>query len=210
MIKYDAIVVASGKGTRLNLGYNKVFYKLDENTTILDRASRCFIEDEDCQNVIVVTNEEEFDLVKKNPKLVLVQGGKLRMDSVLNGLAKVKSDYVLIHDGARPYLDKHDLDNLKKALEDEEASILAVKVKETVKVVDDGYINKTLNRNQIYLAQTPQGFKTSAIINAFQKAKGVNIEFTDDASIAEYSGIKVKIVEGSYRNNKITYLDDLR
>lgn len=210
MIKYDAIVVASGKGARLNLGYNKVFYKLDENTTILDMASRCFIEDEDCQNVIVVTNEEEFDLVKKNPKLVLVQGGKLRMDSVLNGLAKVKSDYVLIHDGARPYLDKHDLDNLKKALEDEEASILAVKVKETVKVVDDGYINKTLNRNQIYLAQTPQGFKTSAIINAFQKAKGVNIEFTDDASIAEYSGIKVKIVEGSYRNNKITYLDDLR
>lgn len=210
MIKYDAIVVASGKGARLNLGYNKVFYKLDENTTILDMASRCFIEDEDCQNVIVVTNEEEFDLVKNNPKLVLVQGGKLRMDSVLNGLAKVKSDYVLIHDGARPYLDKHDLDNLKKALEDEEASILAVKVKETVKVVDDGYINKTLNRNQIYLAQTPQGFKTSAIINAFQKAKGVNIEFTDDASIAEYSGIKVKIVEGSYRNNKITYLDDLR
>lgn len=210
MIKYDAIVVASGKGARLNLGYNKVFYKLDENTTILDMASRCFVEDEDCQNVIVVTNEEEFDLVKKNPKLVLVQGGKLRMDSVLNGLAKVKSDYVLIHDGARPYLDKHDLDNLKKALEDEEASILAVKVKETVKVVDDGYINKTLNRNQIYLAQTPQGFKTSAIINAFQKAKGVNIEFTDDASIAEYSGIKVKIVEGSYRNNKITYLDDLR
>ena len=210
MIKYDVIVVASGKGTRLNLGYNKVFYKLDEDTTILDMASRCFIEDEDCQNVIVVTNEEEFDLVKKNPKLVLVQGGKLRMDSVLNGLAKVKSDYVLIHDGARPYLDKHDLDNLKKALEDEEASILAVKVKETVKVVDDGYINKTLNRNQIYLAQTPQGFKTSAIINAFQKAKGVNIEFTDDASIAEYSGIKVKIVEGSYRNNKITYLDDLR
>ena len=210
MIKYDAIVVASGKGTRLNLGYNKVFYKLDENTTILDMASRCFVEDEDCQNVIVVTNEEEFDLVKKNPKLVLVQGGKLRMDSVLNGLAKVKSDYVLIHDGARPYLDKHDLDNLKKALENEEASILAVKVKETVMVVDDGYINKTLNRNQIYLAQTPQGFKTSAIINAFQKAKGVNIEFTDDASIAEYSGIKVKIVEGSYRNNKITYLDDLR
>lgn len=210
MIKYDAIVVASGKGTRLNLGYNKVFYKLDEDTTILDMASRCFIEDEDCQNVIVVTNEEEFDLVKNNPKLVLVQGGKLRMDSVLNGLAKVKSDYVLIHDGARPYLDKHDLDNLKKVLEDEEASILAVKVKETVKVVDDGYINKTLNRNQIYLAQTPQGFKTSAIINAFQKAKGVNIEFTDDASIAEYSGIKVKIVEGSYRNNKITYLDDLR
>lgn len=210
MIKYDAIVVASGKGARLNLGYNKVFYKLDENTTILDMASRCFVEDEDCQNVIVVTNEEEFDLVKNNPKLVLVQGGKLRMDSVLNGLAKVKSDYVLIHDGARPYLDKHDLDNLKKALEDEEASILAVKVKETVKVVDDGYINKTLNRNQIYLAQTPQGFKTSAIINAFQKAKGVNIEFTDDASIAEYSGIKVKIVEGSYRNNKITYLDDLR
>ncbi len=210
MIKYDAIVVASGKGTRLNLGYNKVFYKLDENTTILDMASRCFVEDEDCQNVIVVTNEEEFDLVKKNPKLVLVQGGKLRMDSVLNGLAKVKSDYVLIHDGARPYLDKHDLDNLKKALEDEEASILAVKVKETVKVVDDGYINKTLNRNQIYLAQTPQGFKTSAIINAFQKAKGAYFEFTDDASIAEYSGIKVKIVEGSYRNNKITYLDDLR
>lgn len=210
MIKYDAIVVASGKGTRLNLGYNKVFYKLDEDTTILDMASRCFVEDEDCQNVIVVTNEEEFDLVKNNPKLVLVQGGKLRMDSVLNGLAKVKSDYVLIHDGARPYLDKHDLDNLKKALEDEEASILAVKAKETVKVVDDGYINKTLNRNQIYLAQTPQGFKTSTIINAFQKAKGVNIEFTDDASIAEYSGIRVKIVEGSYRNNKITYLDDLR
>ena len=170
MISYDAIIVASGKGSRLSLGYNKVFYKYEDGQTILDKACALFIEDDDCKNIIVVTNEEEFHLVNHNPKLILVRGGKMRKDSVYEGLKVVKSPYVLIHDGARP---------------------------------------KLIDRNKVYLAQTPQGFRYEIIKNAYDKAIDSEIEFTDDASIAEYVGIKVKIVEGSYSNNKITYPSDL-
>lgn len=209
MISYDAIIVASGKGSRLSLGYNKVFYKYEDGQTILDKACALFIEDDDCKNIIVVTNEEEFHLVNHNPKLILVRGGKMRKDSVYEGLKVVKSPYVLIHDGARPKLEVEDLDKLKSSLIENDAAILAVKAKETIKLVIDSYISETIDRNKVYLAQTPQGFRYEIIKNAYDKAIDSEIEFTDDASIAEYVGIKVKIVEGSYSNNKITYPSDL-
>lgn len=209
MIKYDAIIVASGKGERLNLGYNKVFYRFDDGMTILDKAMSLFIEDEDCQRIIVVTNEEDFKNVRLSPKVILTKGGKLRKDSVYAGIELIKSPYVLIHDGARPYLKKEDLDNLKQALSDNDACILAMKVKETVKYEKDGFIVDTLDRNHIFLAQTPQGFKSDLIRDAYQKADDLNVEFTDDSSIVEHFGVPVKIVEGSRGNDKITFKEDL-
>lgn len=208
-MNYDVVIVASGSGSRINLGYNKVFYRFDDGETILDKATKLFIHDEDCKNIIVVTNQENFQNVTTNSKLVVTRGGNLRKDSVFEGLKLVKSEYVLVHDGARPYLSKECLEDLKKALDENDAAILAVKAKDTIKLVSDHMIEKTLDRNTIYLAQTPQGARSNILFKAYQKAIDSNIEFTDEASILEYFNIKVKVVDGSYSNNKITFKEDL-
>ena len=133
----------------------------------------------------------------------------IRGIGVYAGLKLTASPYVLVHDAARPYLDIADLKALKDTLQKEDAAILAVKAKDTIKTVRDGYIQKTLDRNNIYLAQTPQGAKSHILKAAYEKALNTDIPFTDEASILEYCGIAVKIVVGNYRNIKITYKEDL-
>ena len=113
-MKYDAIVVASGVGKRANLGFNKVLFVMKNNKTVLENACSLFFEDEDCEKVIVVTNDE-IDFA--NDKMLIVDGGKERYDSVSNGLKEVTNEYVLIHDGARPFLCKEDLEKLKNETE---------------------------------------------------------------------------------------------
>lgn len=207
---YAAVVVASGKGARLNLGFNKVFYRLKDGKTILDHALSSFLLDEDCRKIVVVTNRDDFDLVLKDPKIKLVEGGKMRADSVYNGLKEVDEAYVFVHDGARPYLDTASLNALKEKVFVHDAAILAVKAKDTIKYVKDGFIERTLDRNYIYLAQTPQAFKTSLLKACYQKAKEMNMEFTDEAMVVEQLGYKIAIAEGSYDNNKITFKEDLK
>ena len=208
-MQYDAVIVASGSGSRLSLGYNKVFYRFKDGKTILDKAIHLFLEDDDCQKVIVVTKPDDFAKVELRPKMQLTKGGDTRQKSVYAGLKLTASPYVLVHDAARPYLDIADLKGLKDTLQKEDAAILAVKAKDTIKTVRDGYIQKTLDRNNIYLAQTPQGAKSHILKAAYEKALNTDIPFTDEASILEYCGIAVKIVDGNYRNIKITYKEDL-
>lgn len=210
MITYDAIIVASGQGSRLNLGYNKVFYRFEDGYTILDKAMAPFLMDEDCKKIIVVTNQDDFKLVLNHQKVVVTEGGKQRQDSVYAGLKLVDSPYVLVHDGARPYLMASELKALKKALMSEDAAILAVKAKDTVKLVNDGYIEKTIDRSKVYLAQTPQGAKSSILKSLYEKAITSHFNFTDEASVLETGGIKVRVVDGSYANNKITFQADLK
>lgn len=201
-MKYDAIIVASGKGERANLGYNKAFFKMRDGRTVLQCSASTFIDDEDCKNIIVVTNEECLDKVFKNDKVITTIGGAERKDSVENGLKKVSSEYVLIHDAARPFLNKQSLEELKKQIEINNAAILAKKAVDTIKVVKDNKIEKTLDRNTIYMAETPQGFKTDLIKDCY--AKCANINFTDDASLAESLGYDVYIVEDKFDNKKLT------
>ena len=101
-MKYDAVVVASGNSERANLGFNKVFFVMKNNKTVLENACEVFVNDNDCEHVIVVTNES--DKVFKNNKVIITNGGNQRADSVKNGLSKVSSEYVFIHDGARPFI----------------------------------------------------------------------------------------------------------
>lgn len=201
-MKYDAIIVASGKGERANLGYNKAFFKMKDGRTVLQCSASTFIDDEDCKNIIVVTNEECLDNVFKNDKVITTIGGAERKDSVENGLKKVSSEYVLIHDAARPFLNKQSLEELKKQIEINNAAILAKKAVDTIKVVKDNKIEKTLDRNTIYRAETPQGFKTDLIKDCY--AKCANINFTDDASLAESLGYDVYVVEDKFDNKKLT------
>lgn len=207
-MKYDVVIVASGKGERAKLGYNKAFFVMQDNKTVLEHSASLFIEDDDCENIIVVTSQDCIESVFKNEKAITVVGGQQRKDSVFNGLQKVKSEYVLIHDGARPYLNKESLQELKNKVVEKDAVILAKKAIDTIKVVEEGKIINTLDRNVIYMAETPQAFKTSLIMDCYKRCE--NINFTDDASLVESLGYDVYVVEDKFNNKKLTTEDDFK
>lgn len=211
-MNYSAIVLCAGKGSRSGLTYNKMLYRF-KNKTVYEMTMEIFLNDERCKQIVVVTKEEELDDLKKlisSKKIDYVFGGKERQDSVYNGLQVVKEDYVLIHDGARPYLKKENIDDILECLNKNDACLLIVPVKDTIKVCIDGNIVKTLPREQLVQAQTPQAFKTELIKRCYQKGKDENYIATDDASLVEYfENTEVKAVLGSYSNIKITTPDDL-
>ena len=211
-MNYSAIVLCAGKGSRSGLTYNNMLYRF-KNKTVYEMSMEIFLNDERCKQIVVVTKEEELDDLKKlisSKKIDYVFGGKERQDSVYNGLQVVKEDYVLIHDGARPYLKKENIDDILECLNKNDACLLVVPVKDTIKVCIDGNIVKTLPREQLVQAQTPQAFKTELIKRCYQKGKDKNYIATDDASLVEYfENIEVKAVLGSYSNIKITTPDDL-
>lgn len=211
-MNYSAIVLCAGKGSRSGLTYNKMLYRF-KNKTVYEMTMEIFLNDERCKQIVVVTKEEELDDLKKlisSKKIDYVFGGKERQDSVYNGLRVVKEDYVLIHDGARPYLKKENIDDILECLNKNDACLLVVPVKDTIKVCIDGNIVKTLPREQLVQAQTPQAFKTELIKRCYQKGKDKNYIATDDASLVEYfENTEVKAVLGSYSNIKITTPDDL-
>ena len=211
-MNYSAIVLCAGKGSRSGLTYNKMLYRF-KNKTVYEMTMDIFLNDERCKQIVVVTKEEELDDLKKlisSKKIDYVFGGKERQDSVYNGLQVVKEDYVLIHDGARPYLKKENIDDILECLNKNNACLLVVPVKDTIKVCMDGNIVKTLPREQLVQAQTPQASKTELIKRCYQKGKDQNYIATDDASLVEYfENIEVKAVLGSYSNIKITTPDDL-
>ena len=212
-MEYSVVIVAAGKGTRMMLGYNKVYYQTD-GQSILERTMKLFEEDEDCRQVIIVTDTDEFHkkiAIESNGKIVLAQGGETRQDSVHNGLKTVISDIVFIHDGARPFLAKESLEALKKAMETEEAACLLVPCTDTMKRVEGDYIVETIPRNELMAAQTPQCFKTQLIIDCIHQADEEHFIGTDDCMLVEkYSDVKIRVVEGTPENIKITTPEDLK
>lgn len=202
-MKYDAVVVANGNGIRAGLGFNKVLFTMKNGKTVLENSCHLFIEDRDCEKVIVVTREK---VNFTSSKVIVVNGGKRRYNSVYNGLKYAQSDIVFIHDGVRPFLSKIDLERMKETIKRNDGAILAHPAIETVKFVNNETIKETINRDNIYCAMTPQAFKTKLIKKAYETADLTNV--TDDASIMEQAGYKVKIVNGSKSNIKLTNKED--
>ncbi len=214
-MRYSALIVAAGKGTRMGLGYNKMFYNLRKyGMTVLEKTTSVFLEDPRCAQIVIVTNRSDMHkIVTKHERqdIVHVNGGPTRQESVFQGLMAVSEDIVLIHDGARPWIDQESIDRLVDTMEHEKAAILAVKMKDTIKVVKDGYVEQTIDRERLINAQTPQAFETGLIIKAYLKIFNKNIQVFDDAQAIELAtDTKVKIVQGSYLNNKITTIDDVK
>ncbi len=210
-MKYAVVIVAAGSGSRMNLGYNKVFYPINEEETVLDKTIACFLAHEHCGQIIVVTQKENFKLIKNSGRIALefCEGGSTRSESVINGLALVKENYVMVHDGARPFITTELLDNVVTSLKTHDACLLAVPCKDTIKVVENNVVNKTLKRATLYQAQTPQAFKTDVLKRSYSKISDLNI-LTDDASAVELANeASVVIVEGSYANIKITTIEDI-
>ena len=207
-MNYDAVIVASGKGERANLGYNKTFYKMKDNKSVLMHSVDLFCSDPDCKKVVVVTNEEYFDQIPSDEKIVLTKGGLLRKDSVYNGLKRTESDYVLIHDGARPFLHAETLEKIKEKVIESKAVISGRYAIDTIKIVKDGVIEKTIDRKTVFMAETPQAFARELIMKCYENCE--DIEFTDDASLAESLGYKVAVVADAYNNRKLTKEEDFK
>ena len=203
-MNYDVIIVASGKAVRANLGYNKVFYEMKNGKRVLDCSIDLFKKDEDCKRIIVVTHKKDFDYL--DDKVIKVEGGDERKDSVYNGLKEVISDYVLIHDGARPFIRKENIEDIKNSLKDNDAVCLGSIALDTIKLIDGDDIVETIDRNKVFIAQTPQAFKTSLIKDSYERCK--DLLFTDDSSLVESLGYKVKVVLNNYDNHKLTREDD--
>lgn len=212
-MKYTALVVAAGKGQRMGLGYNKVFFQLSENQTVLEKTISVFAQDDDCVEIVVVVSAGEYQRcinIYPGGNVVFVSGGESRAESVFNGLMAVSQNKVLIHDGARPYLDNDCLKRIKKAALKYEAVIPTIPVKDTIKVVIDNEVKETLTRSLLYQVQTPQAFSTDLIIDCYKKAFASGFAGTDDAGVVEkFSTVKVRTVEGSNKNIKITTIEDL-
>ena len=207
-MKYAAVIVAAGSGSRMHLGYNKVFYMLDEKDRVIDRSIRLFQMDEDCEEIIVVLSHDELDTALPEG-IIKAEGGKTRAESVYHGVQKVHSPYVLIHDGARPFLKQETVDLLKKKLTEADACFPGIKEKDTLKEVRDGKV-RTVDREYIYHAQTPQAFKTALILECLKKVMENNDSVTDDIQAVElYGDTEVAVVEGDENNYKLTVVYDL-
>lgn len=210
---YSVIILCAGKGTRTGLDYNKMLYRF-EDKTVYEMTLECFVNDQKCGQVVVVTQpyeREQFESLNHNCKIEFVDGGKERQDSVYEGLKKVKHEYVLIHDGARPFVKKEYIHSLLECLKEHKACLLMVPCKDTVKEVINGKVIKTLQRSQLMQAQTPQAFHTQVILDAYTKGIDMHYQATDDAQmVEEFSDEDVYVVVGDYENKKITTPEDLR
>lgn len=207
-MKYSALIIAVGKGITEGRSYDKVFKFLKkQNMTVLEKSTQLFLHDPNCSQIIIVTNPKDMrNIVLQHPsdKIVHVNGSKTRQQSVFTGLMAAKEDIVLIHDAARPWVEKEHLDNLLAVMNEEEAAILAIPVADTIKQISGDYVVSTVNRENLVVAQTPQAFKTNLIIKAYSKLLDSDLIIMEDSKvIEEMTDAKIRVVKGSPKNNRV-------
>lgn len=223
--KITAVVLAAGQGKRMKSAVQKQYLLLNGKPVLY--YSLKAIEDSFIDEIILVVGPGEIEYCKKNivhkynfQKIgKIVEGGKERYHSVYQGiLAAGECDYILIHDGARPFVDSGILDRVREAVKKYSACAAAMPAKDTVKIADDGgFAIQTPDRRHVWLMQTPQAFSYNIIKQAYTALmeqektlteKGIMI--TDDAMVLEtFGSVPIKLVEGAYRNIKITTPEDL-
>lgn len=218
MGKICAIILAAGKGTRMGAKLNKIYLKID-NKPILYYSLKVFSQNQSIDNIIVVAGKDEIDYCRTNvvnkygfKKVTdIVEGGTRRQDSVYNGLKAIKNcDIVVIHDGARPFVDNEMIDNGIKYSKIYGACACGVPPKDTIKILDSNNFSKeTLNRNSLFCVQTPQCFKYSSILECHDKLRKQNVNVTDDTMVYEKYKGKVYLYKGNYNNIKVTTSEDL-
>jgi 2-C-methyl-D-erythritol 4-phosphate cytidylyltransferase len=218
MSKLGVVIVAAGKGSRMRTVESKQYLQLG-GKPILVHTLQLFQDIQEVDHIILVAGEtdiercrqyvNDFALTKVHQVLA---GGPERQDSVSKGLEALspETQWVLVHDGVRPFVAAEQvLSCWHKAME-LEAAVLAVPVKDTIKVVDEtGKIQSTPDRKSLWAIQTPQAFRVSLLRQAHERAKQEGFVGTDDAILVERMGIPVHVVEGDYYNIKITTPEDL-
>jgi 2-C-methyl-D-erythritol 4-phosphate cytidylyltransferase len=216
--KSSAIIAAAGSSRRME-GRDKLWTPLAGRIT-LARTIDVFEASPIVDNIVLILNAERIDFATAVCKqegwrkiTAIVAGGIRRQDSVRIGLETLanidpKTQWVMIHDGARPLVTPDILEVGLKAAQAYKAAIAAIPVKDTIKQVQQGWIHNTLDRSQLWAIQTPQVFSFDLIHHAYQTSL-MQQEFTDDAALLEQLGQPVAIFPGSYSNIKITTQEDL-
>lgn len=217
--KYAAIVLAAGSGKRMNSKVHKQ-YLIIQDRPVLYYSLKAF-EDSAVDEIVLVVGkgEEEFcrkEIVDKygiSKVKAIVEGGKERYHSVFEGLKQTSdADYVLIHDGARPFVNQDIIRRCMQEVQKYQACVVGMPVKDTIKIADEeGYAKQTPDRKNVWMIQTPQTFSYALIYEAYEEMlKTEDAAITDDAMVLErIKGKKSKLIEGSYRNIKITTPEDL-
>lgn len=215
-----AIVLAAGQGRRMKSKIKKQFLSI-AGKPIVYYSLHCFERAPFIQDIILVTSSDCVEYCQKNiveeygfrKVRKVVVGGKERYDSVYAGLLACRNtDYVYIHDGTRPFIDREMLKRALDAVKQTGACAVGMPAKDTIKILDrEQFVTKTPKRSRVWSVQTPQVFRYHVIREAHDAVRKGNMEgITDDAMIVEMHGkSKVKMVEGSYENLKITTMDDL-
>ncbi|MBU1342461.1 MAG: 2-C-methyl-D-erythritol 4-phosphate cytidylyltransferase [Proteobacteria bacterium] len=223
-LKIFAIIVAAGKGLRMGSKIKKQYLCLGR-IPILARTIMQFDKCDQVDEIVLVIPEQDREYCQKQvvdpygfgKKIHLVDGGKERQQSVLNGLKWVgdtikleKQTIVMIHDGVRPFVDQTVIEACIQNAIEYGACVPAVKITDTVKdVCKDLSVKKTVDRQSLYTVQTPQTFRFDLLLRAFDHAVKTSFLGTDDASLVEHLGHRVVIVNGSKLNIKITTQEDL-
>jgi len=205
--KVAAIIAAAGAGKRMGGGIPKQYMDISGRPMVV-WAAEPFEKSDLVDHVCIVVNSDYDERILEylDRDTIMVLGGSERQDSVYNGLRALPrdTDIVLIHDGARPFVKPELIKRVIEAVLEQGAAVPGVTPKDTIRTQD-----KTLNRNELYIVQTPQGFEVDIILEAYEKAFDEDFYGTDDASLVDRIGKSVVIVEGSYDNIKITTPDDL-
>lgn len=220
-----AVIVAAGSGTRMKqfkkkdgTSVNKVFRSIGE-VPVIAHTLHAFEQTDCISEIVIVTRETDiaelaqlvkaFDFKKISS---IVAGGDTRQQSVVNGLAEVKSEIVLIHDGARALITPETIKRVYNGVCTGTAAgvTAAVRVKDTIKRADQNdAVLESIPRETLWSIQTPQGFYTEDIIEFHRRGAAAGAVFTDDCMAAEFCGAKVQLVEGDYTNIKITTEEDM-
>ena len=212
--KIGAVIVAAGSGLRF--GDRKQFKNIGGRALYL-YSLHSFLDCNVIAEIILVVPNDMVEDISKNlkkmdTKVTVVGGGEQRQDSVLAGINALSRDYniVVIHDAARPIVSTQLIEKTINAMENNDGVIAAIPSSDTVKDVsiETRRINRTLPRDKIWLAQTPQVFNRAKLVNAFKSAKINSVEFTDEASLMESLGYSILVVEGNVNNFKITTQQD--
>ncbi len=225
-MKTVAVVLAAGSGSRMNSDVKKQFMELGGKPLIY--YSLKAFEESLIDDIVLVVSRGDIDYVKKDivdkyhfdKATAIVEGGLARYHSVRLGLqaAAPDCDYAFIHDGARPFVNRDIILRALQAVKEYKACVVGMPAKDTIKIADEkGFAASTPDRNFMWTIQTPQAFSYKMILELYQRldreegdlmAKGINI--TDDAMVVEYyTDTRIKLVEGSYDNIKITTPEDI-
>jgi len=216
----SVIMPAAGRSLRMGANVRKPFIMIGEKPVFFYTLEK-FCKLKRVKEIIFVVNqmdrstviEKWSDELKAYKVTKIVTGGERRQDSIYNGLSHLDpaTEIILIHDAVRPLVQSKEIEAVIKSTEEKGAAIVASPMKLTVKKANSSLeIIKTVPRHDLWMAQTPQGFKRDLIVNAYDKIKDTNEEFTDDAEVVEKAGYTIGIVSGSYDNIKITTREDLR
>ena len=212
------VIVAAGSGSRMKMNINKQFIKLNDKEIIAHTIEK-FYNHKNIDEIVVVIKEEEGSYFKNGilnkynfNNIKIAFGGNERQDSVYNGLKALNEncEIVLIHDGARPFVSDQIINSCIEEAKNHNAVVVGVPVKDTIKVINENNdIVDTPERSNLWAVQTPQTFNYDILVKSYEDAFKGGFYGTDDAMLVERIGYRVKMIEGSYNNIKITTPEDI-